>query len=252
MLLSNIVQPILTCEKLRTAYSTVLQRPILNDLSLSVNPGEFVALLGLNGAGKSTLLRVLTGLMPLEEGIVTVQGIKLSTRTVRQVRKHVGMLFQGGGLVPQLSALDNVLCGRLGELNFWETFWGFSTSDRRRALALLTDLGLEAQGYQRTSQLSGGQRQKVAIGRALLQAPDVLLVDEPVTGLDIVAIQQVMNELRRLHQKKGMTILAVLHDLNLAQQYCDRAIVLEAGQIIYDGLCNEAAAQCLQPASAIA
>jgi phosphonate transport system ATP-binding protein len=245
------VEPILVCKDISTAYRPVLQRPILQSVSFSINPGEFVAVLGLNGAGKSTLLRALTGLVPLEQGIVNVQGISLSSRTLPQIRKHVGMLFQGGGLVPQLSALDNVLCGRLGDLNFWETFWGFSTADRRRALALLAHLGLEAQSYQRTSQLSGGQRQRVAIARALLQAPTVLLVDEPVTGLDVQATQQVMNELRDLH-RQGMTVLAVLHDLSLAKDFCDRALVLEQGQIVYDGLCNNAAVKRLQRGLAIA
>lgn len=242
----TIVEPILTCQGLVTRQKNILNRPILQSVSFSVQPGEFVAVLGLNGAGKSTLLRVLMGLMPLQSGTVNIQGLPLSSSTIGAIRKKVGMLFQGGGLVPQLSVLDNVLCGRLGDASFLQTLWGFREQDRRQALALLAELGLEAQSYQRTSQLSGGQQQRVAIARVLLQSPQLLLVDEPVAGLDVQAIQQVMNELKNLHQKQGITILAVLHDLNLVRQYCDRAIILQQGQVIYDGLCNEVMEACLQ------
>ena len=147
------------------------------------------------------------------------------------------MLFQGGGLIRQLSAIDNVLCGKLGVRKTRQTLWGFPQCDRTLALELLIQLGLREQIYQKTSQLSGGQQQKVAIARALMQSPQILLADEPTTGLDVVASQQVMATLAQLHQQ-GLTIITVLHDLALATEYAQRAIILDSGKVIYDGKCE--------------
>jgi phosphonate transport system ATP-binding protein len=149
------------------------------------------------------------------------------------------MIFQGGGLIHQLSALDNVLCGLLGSRSSWQTLTGFKQSDRRLALNLLTDLGLQEQAEQRVSQLSGGQQQRVAIARALIQSPQILLADEPTSGLDTFAAHQVMDNLARLNREQNLTVVTVLHDLVMASRYAQRAIILEAGKIIYDGSsCN--------------
>jgi phosphonate transport system ATP-binding protein len=152
------------------------------------------------------------------------------------------MLFQGGGLIRQLSAIDNVLCGKLGVRKTRQTLWGFPQCDRTLALELLIQLGLREQIYQKTSQLSGGQQQKVAIARALMQSPQILLADEPTTGLDVVASQQVMATLSELHQQ-GLTIITVLHDLALATEYAQRAIILDSGKVVYDGKCENLQAQ---------
>ena len=222
------------CENVLTPYSASLHRPILNEITCKINQGEFVALLGLNGAGKSTLLRAMVGLVPLQQGNIRINDI---AHTHPSAKRQVGMLFQGGGLIRQLPAIENVLCGKLGRLSTWQTLWGFPKSDRRLALDLLSQLGLKEQAYQKTGQLSGGQQQRVAIARALIQNPQILLADEPITGLDIMAAKQVMDILADLH-KQGMTIVTVLHDLSLASSYADRAIILEAGRIIYDGKCH--------------
>lgn len=224
------------CEKITTPYSPSLNRPILNGISCTIERGEFVALLGLNGAGKSTLLRTIVGLVPLHKGVIKINNIAQN-----QQQKHhpdIAMLFQGGGLIRQLSAIENVLCGRLGSLSAWQTLWGFPKRDRRLALELLDRLGLKEQAYQKTAYLSGGQQQRVAIARALIQDPQILLADEPITGLDILAAKQVMETLAHLHAQQGMTIVVVLHDLALAAAYAQRAIILEAGRIIYDGKCH--------------
>jgi phosphonate transport system ATP-binding protein len=147
------------------------------------------------------------------------------------------MLFQGGGLIRQLPAIDNVVSGRLGARTTWQTLFGFPKQDRRLALDLLVQLGLKDQAYQKTSQLSGGQQQRVAIAKALIQSPQILLADEPITGLDVKASKQVMQTLADLHSQ-GMTIVAVLHDLTVAAAYAQRAIVLDAGRIVYDGHCD--------------
>ena len=230
------------CEKLETAYSKSLNRPILDGINCTINQGEFVALLGLNGAGKSTLLRAMVGLVPLQQGVIRINGV---AHRYQSARRDITMLFQGGGLIRQLSAIENVLCGRLGSLSPWQTLGGFPKRDRRLALDLLAQLGLKEQAYQKTAQLSGGQQQRVAIARALIQNPQILLADEPITGLDVMAAKQVMEILADLH-KQGMTIVVVLHDLSLASAYAERAIVLDKGRIAYDGVCQNIQAQFAQ------
>ncbi|MBM0743717.1 ATP-binding cassette domain-containing protein [Phormidium sp. CLA17] len=231
---SNNQWAAIDCQSLQTAYLAALQRPILNRINFTIQNGEFVTLLGLNGAGKSTLLRSLMGLVPIHQGSVTISGMPLSPRTLPQIRQKMGILFQGGGLIPQLSALDNVLCGRLGQLPSWRTLTGFHHSDRRRALELLDHLGLKELASQKTRCLSGGQQQRVAIARALIQSPKILLVDEPIAGLDVLATQQVMDTLAQLN-RDGITIVAVLHDLAIAAKYAERAIVLDQGTVVHDG-----------------
>ncbi len=223
---------------LETAYLSSLNRPILQGVNCCINPGEFVGLLGLNGAGKSTLLRSLIGLVPVQRGEIRINGETLNSRSLSRIRQEVGMIFQGGGLIRQLSALDNVLCGLLGRLSPWETLWGFSKGDRRLAIDLLTRLGLKEHIYQKTGNLSGGQQQRVAIARALIQSPQILLADEPTAGLDVMAAQQVMDILAKLHRNEGMTVVTVLHDIGMASSYCERVIVLNAGCVVYDGDCQ--------------
>jgi phosphonate transport system ATP-binding protein len=234
------------CHNLETAYVASLNRPILKGINFHINSGEFVVLLGLNGAGKSTLLRSLMGLVPIAQGEIYINDMEMTPQTLPKIRRYMGMLFQGGGLIRQLSALDNVLCGRLGVRTTWQTLWGFPQRDRQLALQLLEDLGLRAQAYQKTSQLSGGQQQRVAIARALIQSPQILLADEPITGLDVVASQQVMQTLSQLHTQQGLTVVTVLHDLGIAAEYAQRAIVLDAGRIVYDGKCDNLQAQFSQ------
>ncbi len=229
--------PAIACHNVRTEYQSTLQRPILNGIDLQINPGEFVALLGMNGTGKSTLLRSLVGLVPINQGDIQIYGTPVDQKHIAAVRKNIGFLFQGGGLVDQLSCLDNVLCGCLGELSTWQSLWGFPQRDRRVAMQLLQNLGLQEQIYQKARQLSGGQRQRVAIARTLIQSPHILLADEPTTGLDVSGINQVMDSLAEMH-RKGLTVIVVLHDLALAAQYAQRAIILEQGKVWYDGDCQ--------------
>jgi phosphonate transport system ATP-binding protein len=233
-----MTERVIECNNVETSYSTSVNRPILNRINCQINRGEFVVLLGLNGAGKSTLLRTLVGLVPIIGGVIHINGVELTPRTLPIIRRDIGMLFQGGGLIRQLSAIENVLCGRLGTRTTWQTLFGFPKRDRRQALELLEQLGLQQQAYQKTSQLSGGQQQRVAIARALIQSPKILLADEPITGLDVMATKQVMETLSELHSRQGITIVAVLHNLEIAAEYAQRAIVLEAGRIVYDGCCN--------------
>lgn len=235
--LSDRNLPAIACHNIRTEYQSTLQRPILNGIDVQINHGEFVTLLGMNGAGKSTLLRSLVGLVPIQQGEIQICGKSVEQRHIGEVRKNIGFLFQGGALVDQLSCLDNVLCGCLGELTTWQSLWGFPKSDRRVAMQLLQKMGLQEQIYQKARQLSGGQRQRVAIARTLIQSPHILLADEPTTGLDVSGINQVMDSLAEMHSR-GLTVVVVLHDLALAAQYAQRAIILDAGKVWYDGDCQ--------------
>lgn len=228
--------PAIACSNLHSPFLSSLKRPALNGVNCVIRAGEFVTLLGLNGAGKSTLLRSLVGLVPIQKGTIHINGVSISSKTLQQ-RQEISVLFQGGGLVPQLTALESVLCGCLGQRSTWQTLTGFCRSDRLRALQLLQELGLETQIHQKTSRLSGGQRQRVAIARILMQSPKILLVDEPITGLDVLAAKQVMDIFSQLHQQ-GMTVVSVLHELTIAADYAQRAIVLNAGRVVYDGACE--------------
>ncbi|AFZ00234.1 phosphonate ABC transporter ATP-binding protein [Calothrix sp. PCC 6303] len=231
-------ETVIDCQNLESIYSKSLKRPIINGVNCQIQRGEFVVLLGLNGAGKSTLLRSLVGLVPLLKGNISIDGITMNSHTLPKIRRQIGMLFQGGGLIPQLSAVENVLCGRLGVRKPWQTLLGFPQKDQHLALELLQQLDLREQAYQRTSLLSGGQQQRVAIARALIQSPQILLADEPITGLDVVAAKQVMETLLKLNSDRGITVVTVLHDLGMAMEFAQRAIVLNAGCIIYDGICD--------------
>ncbi len=239
-------QAVIECNNVETVYSPSLCRPILNGINCQIHRGEFVVLLGLNGAGKSTLLRSLVGLVPVHQGSIYINNVAVTPHTLPQIRRDIGMLFQGGGLIRQLSAIENVLCGRLGVRTTWQTLLGFPKRDRRQALELLEQLGLKDQAYQKTAQLSGGQQQRVAIARALIQSPQILLADEPITGLDVMACKQVMEILSQLHSQQGMTIVTVLHDLGIAAEYAQRAIVLDAGRVVYDGSCDNLKTQFSQ------
>jgi phosphonate transport system ATP-binding protein len=227
------LSPAIVCQNV-VSQAKIGNRPVIDGIDCEIKRGEFVAVLGLNGAGKSSLLRAIAGLLPLRSGSILINNIPVTPRTLKQARQPLAMLFQGGGLIPQLCALDNVLCGKLGAFSGWQTLTGFPTSTRHTALELLDRLGVGEFANQPTRQLSGGQQQRVAIARALIRSPQILLADEPVTGLDIIAIQQVMQTLSHLHQE-GMTIVTILHDLTLASTYAQTVIVVDHGRIVYRG-----------------
>lgn len=223
----------IVCEGL-VSQAKIGDRPILDGIDCQIKSGEFVAILGLNGAGKSSVLRSIAGLLPLRSGQIHVNGIAVTPRSLKQSRQELSMLFQSGGLIPQLSALDNVLAGKLGAFSGWQTLRGFPASERRNAIELLDRLGMAKFADRATRQLSGGQQQRVAIARALIRSPKILLADEPVAALDILATRQVMEILADLH-RQGMTIVTVLHDLALASTYAQTAIIIDRGRVAYHG-----------------
>ncbi len=198
-------------------------RSVLRQVSFSMRPGEFVAVIGRSGAGKSTLLHTLAGLIPSSDGDCEW----LETRRA--------LLFQHYRLVPQLSAMSNVLCGRLGEFSWYQTLTGFSKREQQRAEYWLEAVGLPDKATQPARKLSGGEQQRVALARALIQEPLVLLADEPVASLDAETTNEMMQLLADLNRSRGLTVLCVLHDLELAERFAPRVLLLDGGAIVYDG-----------------
>jgi phosphonate transport system ATP-binding protein len=231
----TINPPVIDCQDLTVGYDNSRSRPVLNKINSQIKLGEFVAIMGLNGAGKSTWLRCLAGLVPIQQGHVQILGHDANPHNYGRIRQHLGTMIQGGGLIPQLSAIENVLCGCLGRYASWQTLIGFPVVEQTKALQLLQQFGLAEKAHTMVKQLSGGQQQRVAIARALMQNVTILLADEPTNGLDVMVAKQVMDTLAELNQKRRMTILVVLHDLKMATTYAQRVIILDQGKIFYDG-----------------
>ncbi len=222
-------------------------RPALSDVSLTVKPGERVALLGASGSGKSTLLRTLCGLETLDgdgtgdDGRVEIFGRVLQSggrvaADIRAQRRHVGIIFQQFNLVGRLPVLTNVLTGLAAELPLWRATLGrFTLLEQARALDALDAMGLGEQAFQRASTLSGGQQQRAAIARTLVQGARLLLADEPVASLDPESTRRVMDLLLALNQQQGMTLIVSLHHVGLARRYCERVVALRDGALVFDG-----------------
>lgn len=211
----------------------------LRDVSLRVEPGEMVAVVGLSGSGKSTLIRTVNGLVPATSGTVRVgphQVTALRGRALREVRGHVGMIFQGFNLAERVDVLHNVLVGRFAHTPAWRSLLGRpSAADRELALRALDQVGMLEKVWTRAGSLSGGQKQRVAIARALTQEPGVMLADEPVASLDPPTAHAVMADLRRINAEQGLTVVVNIHLMDLARQYTMRMIGLRAGEVVYDG-----------------
>ncbi|POH69433.1 phosphonate ABC transporter ATP-binding protein [Cryobacterium zongtaii] len=211
----------------------------LKDVSLNIEAGEMVSVVGLSGSGKSSLIRTINGLVPISSGTLEVGGRHLETargRELRQLRGEIGMIFQGFNLARRASVLNNVLVGRLAHTPTWRTLLGlYRADDKQIAYEALNSVGILAKAYDRASTLSGGQQQRVAIARALAQQPKLVLADEPVASLDPPTAHGVMRDLRRINQDLGITVLTNLHLLDLARTYGTRLIGLRAGEVVYDG-----------------
>jgi len=177
----------------------------LNDMSFSVNEGEFVAIIGPSGAGKSTLLRCINRMIDVSEGEIIFAGqhvSQLKGSALRSHRTQIGMIFQHYNLVNRLSVIENVLHGRLGYKNTIAGMLGlYSHAEKVQAYEILQSLGLEEQMYKRCDQLSGGQKQRVGIARALIQQPKLLLCDEPIASLDPNAAKIIMDTLKDINQR---------------------------------------------------
>ncbi len=209
----------------------------LQDVSLTVKPGEIVVLLGASGAGKSTLLSLLDGRLDEWQGQAEVLGSKLSegTAPTRQKRTEVGFIFQEFALVDRLSVYQNVMNGRLGHMRVWQSLWGrFDERDHMAVSAALRDTGLADLARRRTDQISGGQRQRVAIARCLAQEPKLILADEPVSNLDPAHAEKILALITGQARKRGIGVIFSSHQPELSQRFADRIVGLRQGEILFD------------------
>ncbi len=211
----------------------------LTDVSLTLPAGQLLGLIGPSGAGKSTLIRCVNRLIEPTSGKILLNGEAItgfSKRRLRQVRRRIGMIFQEHALMERLTVMENVLSGRLGYVGFWKSFLRrFPAENVAEAFKILERVGLSSFPNKRADALSGGQRQRVGIARALLQNPDLLLVDEPTASLDPKTSRQIMRLICELCAERGLSAIVNIHDVPLAQMYLPRIIGLKAGKIVYDG-----------------
>ena len=212
----------------------------LRDISLDVPDSQVMALIGPSGAGKSTLIRCVNRLVEPTAGAITLNETeitKLGSGELRRARRRLGMIFQEYALVERLTVMENVLSGRLGYVGSWQSwFRRFPQADIDEAFRLLARVGLEDMVDKRADELSGGQRQRVGICRALIQAPELLLVDEPTASLDPKTSRQIMRLIRELcAERKPLSAIINIHDVTLAQTFAERIVGLRLGEIVYDG-----------------
>lgn len=211
----------------------------LQGVTLEIPQGQVVGLIGPSGAGKSTLIRCINRLVAPTAGTVQLKELELtalSPSALRRARRRMGMIFQEYALVERLTVMENVLSGQLGYVSFWRSLLRrFPAPAVQQAFAVLDRVGLLDHVDKRADALSGGQRQRVGIARALLQNPDLLLVDEPTASLDPKTSRQIMRLITEICAERQLAAIINIHDVALAQLFVQRIIGLRQGQVVYDG-----------------
>ncbi len=227
----------LTINNLVKVYPT--GKEALSGVDLTVSEPQVVAIIGSSGAGKSTLIRCINRLVEPTSGSIVLDDTDvtaLSRRGLRRARRRMGMIFQEYNLVERLTVMENVLSGRLGYVGFWRAYLrNYPPEDIAAAFELLERVGIAGYEDTRADALSGGQRQRVGIARALMQRPDLLLVDEPTASLDPKTSRQIMRLLCELAHERGTPALVNIHDVALARTYADRIVGLHDGKVAFDG-----------------
>ncbi|MGJ8647234.1 MAG: phosphonate ABC transporter ATP-binding protein [Marinomonas colpomeniae] len=215
----------------------------LKHVDLSVEQGEMIALIGPSGSGKSTLMRHISGLTLADkhsDSSIKVLGNTIQQKgkldsNIRTSRAQIGNVFQQFNLVSRLSVLTNVMIGGLSRIPTYRSLLGwFTAEEKHMALEALERVGLKNVALQRASELSGGQQQRVAIARALMQKAKVILADEPIASLDPESSRIVMQLLKDINEKDGITVVVTLHQVDYAQKYCQRAVALQDGEVFFD------------------
>jgi phosphonate transport system ATP-binding protein len=228
---------LLTISDLRMVYPN--GHTALEHVSMRAAPGEIIAVIGRSGAGKSTLLRCVAGIQQPSSGSINLDGVELvgaSSAQLRATSRRIGFIWQEYNLVDRLPALTNVLTGRLGYVSRLGSIAGyFSREDRAIAVRNLERVGLLEKAAQRADRLSGGEKQRVSIARAISQQPTILLADEPVASLDPELAVHVMSDLARVAREDGVLTLINIHQVELARQFADRIIGIARGRVVYDG-----------------
>lgn len=211
----------------------------LKGIDLDVPDGQVMALIGPSGAGKSTVIRCINRLVEPTAGSIKLNDTEITglrSGDLRRMRRRMGMIFQEYALVERLSVMENVLSGRLGYVGFWQSWLRkFPQSDIDEAFRILQRVGLDHMADKRADELSGGQRQRVGICRALIQNPELLLVDEPTASLDPKTSRQIMRLIKELCAEHKLSAIINIHDVMLAQMFAERIVGLRLGEIVYDG-----------------
>ncbi|MEO7243468.1 MAG: phosphonate ABC transporter ATP-binding protein [Variovorax sp.] len=237
----------LRIEGLTKVYPT--GKRALAGVELLIDRPQVVAIIGSSGAGKSTLIRCINRLVEPTAGRILLRGqdmVKLDRAGLRAARRRIGMIFQEFNLVERLTVMQNVLAGRLGYVGLLASLrYRFAPEDIRAAFELLDRVGLDGYHNQRADALSGGQRQRVGIARALMQRPELLLVDEPTASLDPKTSRQIMRLIRELARERDTPALVNIHDVALAKSFSDRIVGLKDGVVIFDGPPDELSEEAL-------
>jgi phosphonate transport system ATP-binding protein len=219
------------------------EKTAVDSVSLSIPHGQMVGIIGRSGAGKSTLLRMINRLADPTSGSIRFGDLEVSNlrgADLRHWQRDCAMIFQQFNLVPRLDVLTNVMLGRLNHRSTLLSLLSiFTREERIMAIAALERLGIEQTAMQAAGTLSGGQQQRVAIARALMQAPKMLLADEPIASLDPLNAKIVMDSLRDINEREGITVITNLHTLDTARAYCERIIGMSAGRVVFDGGPND-------------
>nr|CAD6612359.1 phosphonate ABC transporter ATP-binding protein [Rhizobium sp. TCK] len=225
-------------------------RTAVDAVTLDIPQGQMVGIIGRSGAGKSTLLRMMNRLTDASSGTIHFGELEVSAlrgTELRRWQRDCAMIFQQFNLVPRLDVLTNVLLGRLNHRSTAMSVLNlFTREERIMAIAALERLGIEQTALQRAGTLSGGQQQRVAIARALMQAPRLVLADEPIASLDPLNAKIVMDALRDINEREGITVITNLHTLDTARVYCERIIGMAGGRVVFDGAPHELTADAVQ------
>src|SRR2546425_7964792 len=232
-----LVAAVLSIQNLVKVYPSGTRA--IDDVTLDIQHGEFVVLIGLSGSGRSSVLRCINRLVEPTSGRVIFEGADITRATggeLRRLRRRIGMIFQQFNLVRRGSVLSNTLAGRLGYRSTLRTILGRpSRADIAAAFENLGRVGIADKAFARADALSGGQQQRVGIARALMQHPELMLADEPVASLDPATSHSVMKYLEEINKNDGITVICSLHFLSLARRYGTRVIALKAGRVEFDG-----------------
>ncbi|MCF6094300.1 phosphonate ABC transporter ATP-binding protein [Microaerobacter geothermalis] len=211
----------------------------LDGVSMEINEGEFVAILGSSGAGKSTFIRCINRLLEPTSGSIIYKGMdmgQLRKKQLREIRREMGMIFQDFHLISRFNTLQNVLVGSYGRYPVWRILLNrLPRKEWKLAEELISKVGMAPFAKKQVRDLSGGQRQRVGIARTLMQYPSIILGDEPVASLDPVTSRAIMDLLKEINEKDRITMIINLHDTEIARRYATRIIGLAKGRIVFDG-----------------